>query len=205
MIKNILTFCFLCTVASVITVKDISAQDKPQSRDRLNLTGEELRLRKIGNKNVREFVGNVKAWQGEAYMQCNRGIHYPDEAKLDLIENVEFFNNGKWLYADKVIYYEEPQIEIAEGNVRLLDSTKILLAQRLKYFEKEDKAFADDSVHILDDKNRLTLVGNHAEYHRLDGYAKVTGSPILSKKDSTNKIELTISGIEMEMFEDGIR
>ena len=194
------------SVIFILTVAIIWGQEQAESVDRLRLVNADLaKGRKIGDRNIRILEGNVEFRQGDAYIKCQRCVEYQDEGRYDFEDDVEIFNNGKWIYADRVIYYENPPIEEAEGHVRLVDSTKTLLSRKLRYLEQEETAFADDSVRILDEHNRLTLTGNHVEYRRTEGYAKITGSPILSKKDSTDTIELTISGQLMEMFDDGAR
>lgn len=206
MIRQVQKIFVICFLGLVLAAIDNYGQNNPENFERIRLIHADWGGgKRIGNRNVRLLVGNVEFRQGDAYMKCQRCTQYPDEGRLDFEDNVEIFNNHKWLFADRVVYYEDPQIEEAEGNVRLVDTTKTLLARKIKYFEKDEKAFADDSVRILDEKNRLILAGNQAEYHRAIGYAKITGSPCLSKKDTTNMIELTITGKEMEMFDDGAR
>lgn len=206
MITRLLKYFLGSALWLIILTGNLLGQSDSTAPERLRLIhadwgGGEM----IGDHTVRLLVGNVEFRQGEAFMKCDSCVQYLDDQRLEFEGNVEIFNNQKWLYADHVIYYEESQIDKAAGHVRLVDTTKTLLAQRLTYFEKEEKAFAKDSVRIIDDANRLTLTGNYAEYYRNDGYAKVTDSPFMSKKDTTDAIELTIVGKVMEMFDDGDR
>jgi len=159
----------------------------------------------LHNQKVRLLKGNVEFYQGDAFLKCDSCIQYPDSRKFDLYGHVEIFNNNKWLYADHVTYFEDPNVEIADGNVKLVDSTKTFYSSRLKYIEEKEVIFADDSVKMVDSTNDLTLTGDHCEYHRTNGFAKVTGFPFLTKKDSLEQVELTIEGRLMEMHGDGER
>jgi len=157
----------------------------------------------IQEQSVLILTGNVKFHQGDAILLCDKAYQYIDEDHTLLTGNVQIYDQAKQLFSDKIDYYESTRVAVAEGNVTLIDSLKTLTADFLKYFENEEKAVADSNVIILDNDEQISLQGSHAEYLRNDGYARMTGKPVFTRKDTTDSTELVITGEVMEMFDEG--
>ncbi len=152
---------------------------------------------------VRRFQGNVQFRQGGALLNCDRAIQYIQKGRIVLQDNVHIIDQKKELYAENVVYYEENKIAHAQQNVRLVDSLRTLTAQQVLYYDEQDKAVADGQVVIVDTVENYYLSGEHADYFRQTGYAKMTGAPRFVQLDSLQRKELAITGKTMEMLADG--
>ena len=160
---------------------------------------------KAGEEDIRQFVGNVKFKQGKATLTCDRATQYELAGRFILTGNVAFVDTAKSLYGDKITYFDATRMSYLEGHTRLADSSKTLTSDRLRYSEQEESASADGRVHLADNKENIRLRGEHADYKRETGYAKMTGDAVLTKIDSTDGDSLVIYGGQFEMFDDGDR
>ena len=197
-IRIILIFFVLC--------QHYSAHSAAEDEEKLRLIhADVLRGQKMGEQKMRQFVGNVKFQQGAAVLTCKRATEYENTGRFLLYGDVAFVDTSKSLFGDKITYYESTKIAYVEGNVKLVDSLKTLTADRIRYHDEEEEAYADGHVYLADDKENIDLVGDHGEYFRESGYAKVTGHAVLTKTDTTDDGELIIYGKVFQMFNDGER
>lgn len=146
---------------------------------------------------------NVRLRQDSVIMLCDSAVRYMDDERTILLGHVHIYDSTKSLFGDQVDYFESQKLVVARDNVRFVDTTKTFLADFLKYFQDSEILMADSNVSIIDFSESSTLTGAHVEYHRETGYARITGDPVFSQEDTTEKVVLTISGDSMEMFNDG--
>lgn len=192
-------FFVLCQLA-------ISQSDAVEETDKLMLVhADKLQGQKVGEENVRQFLGHVKFKQGKAVLTCDNATQFELAGRFVLSGNVAFVDTARSLFGDKVTYYDATRITYIEGHARLVDSSKTLTSDRLRYLEKEEQAFADGHVFLTDNKENVSMRGAHTDYDREKGYAKMTGDAVLTKIDSTDGDSLVIFGGLFEMFDDGDR
>lgn len=205
---KIIFFCSLVLIIGWCQASDAFSlqkkQGEPKERMRL-IHADELRGETYGKQFVRRLIGHVKFVQGKATVTCREAQEFVDEGKVIFNGNVSFIDQSKALYGDHVVYYRSKKLFVARGNVKLVDSTKVLTADDLQYFEEKEEAIADHHVVLSDSSERMTLTGKHAEYFRDKAYAKVTGQPVFTRRDSLAERMLVISGDLIEMFDDGER
>ena len=225
--NNLFTVLFILIIF-VVFMRDAEKALSQEPKERMELKyAEVLSGGTIDGQPVRKLVGDVQLQQGKATLFCDNAIQFLDEKRFFLKGNVQIFNRGKELFANTINYFEETSNAVAAGKAQLRDSSKILYADTLLYFDKEDKAVAKENVRIVDNKRQIAgsndntypheksgmvnsedhfeLLGDRAEYLSEKGYAIVTGHPRFTRYDSSRSNELVITGVEMEMFDDGAR
>ncbi len=193
------------TLVFVVLCQLLFAQTGRENEKLMLVHADALKGQKVGEEEVRQFIGNVEFRQGKATLTCERATQYELAGKFVLVGDVAFIDTSKSLFGDQITYYEATRISYVEGHVRLVDSSKTMTADRLRYLDEEKIAFADGRVALRDEKEQITLIGEHAEYDQENGYAKVTGDAVLTKKDTTDADSLIIYGGLFEMFKDGDR
>ncbi|MBN1560622.1 hypothetical protein JW998_10255 [candidate division KSB1 bacterium] len=195
---RIIAVCFV--LCQLVAHSSESAQE-----EKLRLIHADVLRGQSDGEKIRQFIGNVRFQQGAAVLTCERAMEYEDAGRFVLRGEVAFVDSAKSLFGDKITYYEATRIAYVEGNVRLVDSTKTLTAERIRYHDKEEEAIADGNVVLIDARENVNIVGDHAEYFRQSGYARVTGQAVLTKSDSATDGELIITGKLFQMFNDGER
>lgn len=168
---------FWCAYLFLLTAA-ISAQDD------LRVTGNQLTGKRINGEQVREVTGNVKIYQGDVVINCNKAIQFFTQNKVELIGDVVINQNNTNIYTEEGIYYGKTKTafsdagikmfregteltadtgyyyfddELAEffGNVNLIDSGMTLNSKNLDYFSKEEKAVAVGMVTVRDSASVL--------------------------------------------------
>ncbi len=174
-----------------------------QAADRLVLEhADVLEGRKQGSAELRRLKGNVRFRQGNAILTCDEAEQYLDEGRTVLSGGVAFVDSFRALYGDRVTYDERRRVTCIEGSAKLVDSVRTLKALRICYDDVSEKAAADEEVSLTDEKERTTVYGDHADYDRAVGYARIVGRPRLVRSDSSG-IDLTIRGRIFEVFDEG--
>lgn len=159
----------------------------------------------INGEHVRKLVGHVEFRQGNAVATCNQALEYANYGRFEFLGDVTIVDEKKTIQADIIKYFEDIRKILAFSNVRLVDSTQTLLADTLEYFEDTETAYAKSNVVMLNDSERVELTGSYAEYFQKNGYAKVTGNPVFTQRDSSMEKDLVITGETIESFKDGER
>jgi lipopolysaccharide export system protein LptA len=177
-----------------------------ESKERMRLVHADLMEGLVINgQNVRKLTGHVEFRQGKTLATCNQALEYIEEGIFEFLGDVTVIDEKKSIQGEIIKYFEDDNKTLAYFNVRLVDSTQTLVADTLEYLENIEKAIAKSNVVILNDSERVELTGRYAEYLRNEGYAKVTGDPVFTKRDSALEKDLVISGLLIEFFDDGKR
>lgn len=119
---------------------------------------------KIGEQNIRDFVGNVHLRQGNLELYCGKAIHFIDENKVILISNVKITQDMMTLTSDSIEYDGNRSEAYSQGKVKIIDTASTLSAKRGTYYFKSKIARFSDSV-ILQDKFS-TLRANIIDFDR---------------------------------------
>ncbi|MFZ5518552.1 MAG: OstA-like protein [Candidatus Zhuqueibacterota bacterium] len=195
---------WILTIALLILFSPALAVAQANSAEKLELVSyDSLRQKNAQGGLLRELVGNVHLRQGSAEMYCQRVKWWVDTDEVIIERDVRIYDASKEMLADIVYYFIATKMYRAVGRVQLKDSTNQVTAARITYFKNEDQVMADSQVVMTDFKNNFTIYGQRAEIDNVRDYAKVTGEPILIKKDSTGAEEFRITSSIMEMFERG--
>jgi lipopolysaccharide export system protein LptA len=158
-----------------------------------------------GAETVRELIGSVIFSQDRARIRCDHALQYVDREKVELVGRVEMLEPPKQLNADYVLYFEKWRNYQAFGHVIARDSSRALHADTLSYIEKEDHLTTSGHVLMAENAKKVTLEGRQAEYWRSQGRALVVGRPVLTERDSTDRVVMTVTADSMFMLEDGGR
>ncbi len=176
------------------------------AQQRLRLEHADLmKGRQEGDETVRELIGAVAFRQDNARIRCDQALQYVDRAQAALSGRVEMTEPPKQLNADYVYYYEKLRNYQAWGRVIARDSSRVLHADTLNYIENNDHLAATGQVRLVEKNKRVTLAGRRADYWRSDGRALVVGRPVLTERDSTDRVVMTVTADSMFMLEDGGR
>jgi lipopolysaccharide export system protein LptA len=154
---------------------------------------------------VRVLNWNVHLRQGDAELFCDHVRLYQNKNEVTLDNNVKYVDPEKSLQADKIVYDDANRIAHAFGRVVVVDSLHTLTANEVIYHQKTQTIIAENNVVLTDHENEIKLTGDNAEYRSNEKYAKVTGTPVLIKTDSTGIEELRIFGLVMEVLDGGSR
>ncbi|MBN1465831.1 hypothetical protein JXA02_08730 [candidate division KSB1 bacterium] len=192
-------------IVSFVLCQLLAQSTESEKDEKLRLVHADVLRGQMDGEKIRQFIGNVKFEQGDAVLTCERAMEYEDVGRFVLIGDVAFIDSSKSLFGDKITYYDATKIAYLEGHVKLVDSTKTVVADRIRYHDEQEEAYADGNVILIDAKENIDILGDHAEYFRTSGYARVTGHAMLTKSDSTDDGELIITGKIFQMFDDGER
>ncbi|MEE4311759.1 MAG: LptA/OstA family protein [candidate division KSB1 bacterium] len=175
------------------------------AQDKLEFTADTMRGETSPNGPVRILEGNVHLKQGDANLYCEYAKYFSELNETILERDVEFVDPDKTITSEKVYYFDLERTLKAVGNVVFVDSVHKMCCDVVTYHKLTEHVIASDNVVMTESSNEVVLTGEHAEYFRNDGYAFITGSPVLTKKDSTQSDEIVITGKKMEIMESGDR
>lgn len=149
--------------------------------------------------------GNVFFKQENAEMKCDSAVRYVATNTVIFIGNVSIIKKNQFLYAQQIDYFQSSDLFVANRDVKLIDSTKVLTCRQLNYWQERNKTLAKYDVVIRDTSRLMTLKGDSVFYNLDDRYARVLIDPVFVKKDSSDSLDLTITGQMIELFDDGDR
>ncbi len=110
---------------------------------------------RIGEQNVRDFVGNVHMRQGNVDLYCGKAIHFINENKAILISNVKITQDMMTLTSDYIEYDGNKSEAYSQGKVKIVDTINTLSAKKGIYYLQSKIAHFSDSVTLQD---RLSLL-----------------------------------------------
>ncbi len=155
------------------------------------------------NETVRELSGEVFFRQDSAEIRCDRALQYVERSQVRLTGRVSLVDPPKRLDAADVLYFEKTKDYEAYGRPQLADSSRTLLADTLIYRQLPEHAFARGQVVLTEKKRFVQLQGARIDYWRIRGYALAVGAPVLTERDSSGSVLMTVTADTMEMFDDG--
>ncbi|MBN1352943.1 hypothetical protein JXJ21_26370 [candidate division KSB1 bacterium] len=197
---------FISLFAIIVGVAYSSARLGANPPERLKLVfAREFNQRSVEGEQIQELAGDVHFQQGNAHLYCQKAIYYRSRERLLLEKRVKIDDGTKILLADFVTYDGRLKYEEARGHVKIIDSVQTLNADKVIFYEIEDKAIADQNVKITDTANSVILTGGHAEYFRSIDSIHVTIDPVMTKLDSSGKLDIRITGKAMTLIENGAR
>jgi hypothetical protein len=150
----------------------------------------------------KELDGDVWIVKDSLSIFCQKAIYYPDSGALILQGNVEFQQPHRILYANEVLYDEFTEEVIATGDIRIYQDSLKANARRAEYHERFKSVYLYDDVKIMDDSRNVELRGQTGFFNHETQYARMTGSPYLTQRDSSYAIVTQIFGDTIEYFGD---
>jgi lipopolysaccharide export system protein LptA len=175
-----------------------------QTNEQLEIVSTDSIIQKTTKQgSLRELIGNVHLRQGNTDMFCKIMRWWVDLDRVVINENVRIFDKVKELVADEVLYNLKTKVYIARGNVVLKDTIRQVTADEIQYFKIEDRFLADGNVIMHDLENYINIYSGYAEIDNQKDYVKIVEDPVLIKHDSTNREELRITGLKMELYDGG--
>jgi lipopolysaccharide export system protein LptA len=115
-------------------------------------------------------------------------------------DKVEFFDSPRTLLSDEVNYNEFTQELTANNNVRIYQDTLSISCQRAKYLSGLKQGYLFDDVKIKERSRNLLLTGQFGFFDHEKNYARVTGDPVLTERDSTLTEITEVKGDTVEFF-----
>lgn len=161
-------------------------------------------LRSFDDEGVqrKELEGDVWITKDSLSVFCQKAIYYPDSGALIFQREVQFSQPGRTLYADEVIYNENTEEVLARGHVRVYQDSLRASAHRAVYSERFKNGYLYDDVRIVDDNRKITLTGQTGFFDHDHEFAYVTGSPLLTQRDSSLALLTQILGDTIKYFGD---
>jgi lipopolysaccharide assembly outer membrane protein LptD (OstA) len=150
----------------------------------------------------KELEGDVWITKDSLSVFCQKATYYPDSGALVLQRNVEFQQPHRILYADEVLYDEITEKVLANGHVRIYQDSLKATSRQAVYQERFKSVFLYDDVRIMDDSRNVELRGQAGFFDHEKQYARVTGSPVLTQRDSSYAVVTQIFGDTVEYFGD---
>jgi lipopolysaccharide export system protein LptA len=196
MMSRYALYLFLLAVACFITVGLAGVSPVVLQRARSLKSFEENGVQR------KELDGDVWITKDSLSVFCDKAIYYPDSGALILRQNVEFQQPHRILYANEVLYDEFTEEVIANGDVRIYQDSLKATARQAVYQERFKSVYLYDDVRIMDDSRNVELRGQTGFFNHETQYARVTGSPFLTQRDSSYAIVTQIFGDTVEYFGD---
>lgn len=191
-------FCLLIGLILVNVAYGQPTRKGPIRLERADVLKSQMR----GGQPVKVLIGDVKITQDDLTVTCDRATYFEKEGRLDFKGNVTFTDARKILKAQEVTYLEGEGKARAEKDVRIREGRRSIKCRVALYYEYGKKANFKRDVVVKDRDNNLTLMGGAGFYHGDSSYYRVTEGPKLVKRDSLDRVELTIVGRTMEYFSD---
>ena len=115
-----------------------------------------------------------------------------------LVGNVWIVHGETTLKSDYVQYRKKNGQLILDGKVEIERDQTTLFADHVVYYEKDRHAEASGGVRIIDTEEGITLTGADGDYYHRTHYAKITGSPRLTRHREDE--EVLITGRRLEYY-----
>ncbi len=170
--------------------------------------------RVIDGEDVRELIGNVRIFQGNVRISCDRAIQFIRRGRYDLVGNVVVNDDSVTLYAPRGTYLRderraegfdgirledpgtvltaregtydvEPRIAVFRREVVIRDTSSIVMADSVTYFRDTKFSIAVGHVVARNEQDHVTIFGGHLEHAGSRQYSKMTVNPILVQRDSS--------------------
>ncbi len=151
---------------------------------------------KIGEQNVRDFVGNVHLRQGNLDLYCGKAIHFIDENKAILISNVKITQDMMALTSDYIEYDGNKSEAYSQGKIQIVDTASTLMAKKGIYYFKSKIAHFSDSV-VLQDK-LSTIWANIIDFDRSKNISYAYGNVFLEN----DSLELICDSLKYDKRQD---
>ncbi len=83
---------------------------------------------KIGDQNVRDFIGNVQLRQGNIILHCNKAVHFLERNDVELIGNVQIEQDVMVLRSENIEYIGNQRLAKSKSKVFIKDTSALLSA-----------------------------------------------------------------------------
>jgi lipopolysaccharide assembly outer membrane protein LptD (OstA) len=154
-------------------------------------------------KRKQELIGDVRITKDSLVVDCQHAEYYPDSGIVIFQKDVIFKTPHRILMADQVIYNENTEEVNASNNVRVYQGdTLSILARRADYFDRLKSGYLYDDVQMREDSRRITLTGRRGFGDNDRKWGWVTGNPVATERDSTERIVSTVRGDTIEYYSD---
>lgn len=141
------------------------------------------------------LTGNVKITRDSLSVTCDYAEYYPDSGIVIFRNNVEFKDPRRTMLADEVVYNEFTEEVFASNRVYVYQTDSLSASSRTaRYQERLKHGFLYDDVKIREETRRLQLTGKLGYVNHEENYGWVTGNPVLTERDSLERIATKIRG-----------
>ncbi len=178
-------------IVFLIAAAALAQQKSPIVLERANL------LQSVEENGVRKQVltGNVKITRDSLSVTCDYAEYYPDSGIVIFRNNVEFKDPRRTMLADEVVYNEFTEEVFARDRVHVYQTDSLSAFSRTaRYHERLRDGFLYDDVKIREETRRLQLTGKLGYINHDENYGWVTGNPVLTERDSLERIATKIRG-----------
>ena len=154
-------------------------------------------LQSVEENGVRKQIltGNVKIVRDSLSVTCDYAEYYPDSGIVIFRQNVEFKDPRRTMLADEVTYNEFTEEVFGRDHVRVYQTDSLSASSRTaRYQERLKYGYLYDDVKIRDETRRLQLTGKLGYINYDENYGWVTGNPVLTERDSLERIATKIRG-----------
>ena len=193
---NIYLVLVLCACSMILS--SILAQEKksPIRLERAKI----LRNTTAGGEQIKELIGDVIITRDDMKIECQQAFHYQVADKIVFVKEVHYSDSLREMWADKIIYYVNKDSMEAEGSVKIVQDEYESYSRKAYYSEERRKVYLRENVKILNLENHVTMTGKRGFGDESMKYARVRGNAEMIKKDSLDKIEMTVDAVEIEYF-----
>jgi lipopolysaccharide export system protein LptA len=160
-----------------------------------------LSVTEEGGVRRQELHGNVRITKDSLNVTCDNAVYYPDSGRIIFRDNVVFADRHRTLFADEVTYNEFTEQVDAVNHVRVYQQDTLSASARsARYFERLNQGFLYDDVHMREEPRRVLLTGKLGFLDHDRQYGRVTGDPVVTERDSLQKLASEIRGDTVEYF-----
>lgn len=160
-------------------------------------------LQVVEDQGVRrqELHGEVRITKDSLTVTCENAVYYPDSGLLIFRDNVVFQDPHRILMADQVTYHEFTEEVFAESRVRVYQQDTLSATSRTaRYFNRMQQGWLYDDVQMRYESRHVLLTGDLGFADEEQQYGRVTGHPVMTERDSLDKILTRVRGDTIEYF-----
>lgn len=187
----------LCACTMIFT--QIHAQTKKKSPIKLE-RAKILKNTTVGGEQIKELIGDVIITRDDMKIECQQAYHYQIADKIVFVRDVHYSDSLRDMWADKIIYYVDKDSMEAEGSVKIVQNKYESYSRKAFYSEERRKVYLRDNVKMFDLEKHVTMTGKRGYGDELMEYARVRGNAEMIKKDSLDKVEMTVDAVQIEYF-----
>jgi lipopolysaccharide export system protein LptA len=148
-----------------------------------------------------ELHGEVRITKDSLTVTCENAVYFPDSGLLIFSDNVVFQDPHRILMAERVTYHDFTEQVFAENRVRVYQhDTLSATSSTARYFDRLENGWLYNNVQLRYESKHILLTGDlgYAEHER--EYGRVTGHPVMTERDSLNRIVSRVRGDTVEYF-----
>ena len=125
-------------------------------QDKLLFSASTVQGKIINGTKVEIFKDNVKIIDGEIQLLANQAIHFKDQKKVIIDDNVIMINENDSLFCDKLILSQNINNNVykAKGSIVFKQVERTLACDSLTYWKQIDNIKAESNV-VINESDRI--------------------------------------------------